>query len=290
MPTLRSIVRLASRREGPTPAATRRRDRRRAARVSLVVAAATVLLLHVGLVVAAEYSLYLRDPVYADKERKLARIERTLPPGSPVVVYVGTSRTGNGFDAGMAQEALTETLERPVGAFNFGTPASGPVTHLLHVKRLLADGHRPALLLLEIHAPMFADYPDGPYETRFSDGTVFGWDELDLLARYGCPTAKLRARREGVVAKPWFALRFQIVGRLAPTSLPYYLRHDWSRGPDPNGWNSMLFDDLSPEERQIGIQRAEREYRHILRGMKLGDGPVRASAIHSRSAASTASP
>ena len=70
---------------------------------------------------------------------------------------------------------------------------------------------------------MFADYADGPYETRFFDGTVFGWDELDLLARYGCPTAKLRAQ-----AKVWWRShgsrsRFQIVGRLAPTSLPYYL-------------------------------------------------------------------
>jgi hypothetical protein len=58
--------------------------------------------------------------------------------------------------------------------------------------------------------------------------------------------------------------------------LPYYLRHDWSRGPDPNGWNAMLFNDLTPEERDVGLRRAEREYRHILRGMKLGDGPVRA--------------
>ena len=86
MPTLRSIVRLASRREGQSPAATRQRDQRRSAFVSLVVAAATVLLLHVGLVVAAEYSLYLRDPVYSDKERKLAHIEQALPVGSPIVV------------------------------------------------------------------------------------------------------------------------------------------------------------------------------------------------------------
>ena len=84
------------------------------------------------------------------------------------------------------------------------------------------------------------------------------------------PSAKVWWRSHGLRS------RFQIVGRLAPTSLPYYLRHDWSRGPDPNGWNAMLFNDLSPEEHAIGIQRAEREYQHILSGMKLGDGPVRA--------------
>ena len=248
------------------------------------------IILHAALVIASEYSHYLRDPVYSDKERKLARIERTLPPGSPVVVFVGTSRAGNGFDAGRAQTVLSTALGRPVGAFNFGTPASGPVTHFLHVQRLLADGHRPALLMLEIHAPVLAELPDGPLEGRFADGTVFSWDELDLLDAYGCSTGKLRAERKEVPVKPWFALRFQIVGRLAPTSLPYYLRHDWSRGPDPNGWNAMQFNDLSPEEREVGLKRAEREYRHILRGMKLGDGAVRALRDTLALAANTAFP
>jgi hypothetical protein len=233
------------------------------------------MLLHIGLVVASEYSLYLRDPVYSDKERKLARIERALPPGSPVVVLVGTSRAGNGFDAGRAQATLTERLGRPAGAFNFGTPASGPITHYLHVRRLIADGHRPALLLLEFHAPLFAAL-DSALEGRFADGTVFDWDELRLLAQYGCAGKELHAERQRVLVAPWYALRFQLVGRLAPTSLPYYLRHDWSRGPDPNGWNAMLFDTLDADERAVGIARAVREYRHILRGMRLGNGPVRA--------------
>jgi hypothetical protein len=252
------------------------RNQRRSALVALGTAAYAAIVLHAGLVIASEYSLYLRDPVYSDKERKLARLERALPAGSPIVLLIGTSRAGNGFDAGRAQTVLSGELGRPVGAFNFGTPASGPVTHLLHFKRLLEDGHRPALLLLELHAPVLAELPDGPLEGRFADGTVFGWEELDLLDAYGCDTRKLRAERMEVPVKPWYALRFQIVGRLAPTSLPYYLRHDWSRGPDPNGWNAMLFNDLSREERDVGLRRAEREYRHILRGMKLGDGPVRA--------------
>lgn len=277
MPTLRSLARLASRLRGTSPAvASQRRDRRQSAFIALSVGLVGAILLHLGLAAAAEYSLTIRDPVYSDKERKLARIEAALPPGSPMVVYVGTSRAGNGFDAGRAQDVLTAALGRPAGAFNFATPASGPVTHLLHIRRLIADGHRPTLLLLEIHAPMFAALSGGPYEARFFDGTVLGWDELDLLASYGCPTEKLRRQREAVLVKPWYALRFQLVGRLAPTSLPYYLRHDWGRGPDPNGWNAMLFDELDAGERAVGIERAGREYKQILRGMALGEGATRA--------------
>jgi len=280
VPTLRIRPSLAGRAPGrgdrALPRQRRPRDKRRRALVALGIGAYCAIVLHAGLVIASEYSLYLRDPVYSDKERKLARLEEALPPGSPLVVLIGTSRAGNGFDAGRAQTALATELGRPVGAFNFGTPASGPVTHLLHFKRLLADGHRPALLLLELHAPVLAELPDGPLEGRFADGTVFSWEELDLLDGYGCDTARLRTKRDAVPVKPWYSLRFQMLGRLAPTSLPYYLRHDWSRGPDPNGWNAMLFNDLNDEEREVGRRRADREYRHILRGMTLGDGPVRA--------------
>jgi hypothetical protein len=277
VPTLHPLARLAlTRGDKSSPALRRSRDKRRAALVAVAVGGYCAILLHAALVIASERSLYVRDPVYSDKERKLARLEQSLPPGSSIVVFVGTSRTGNGFDAGRAQAVLSAAVGRPAGAFNFGTPASGPLTHLLHVKRILADGHRPALLLLELHAPVFAELPDGPLEGRFADGTVFGWEELDLLDTYGCDSSKLRAKREEVVAKPWYALRFQLVGRLAPTSLPYYLRHDWSRGPDPNGWNAMLVEDPSAEERAVGLRRAEREYAHILRSFKLGDGPIRA--------------
>ena len=243
---------------------------------AVAVGAAVAVVLHVGLAGAAELSRYLRDPVYADKERKLARVEGDLPPGSPVLVFVGTSRAGNGFDAGRAQAVLTESLGRPAGAFNFGTPASGPVTHLLHLRRLLADGHRPALLLLELHAPTLAELPDGPLEARFADGTVFEWDELDLVAGYGFDAEKLRAKRRRVLAAPWHALRFQLVGRLSPTALPYYLRCDWGRSPDPNGWNPILADEVDDDQRAAGLKRAQQEYRHILAGMKLGDAPVRA--------------
>jgi hypothetical protein len=258
------------------PAAAPRRDRRRSAAAALAAGVVAAALLHLGLAVAAEASRLVRDPVYADKERKLARLERALPPGSPVVVFVGTSRTGNGFDAGRAQELLTDALGRPAGAFNFGTPASGPVTHLLHLRRLLAGGHRPALLVLEILPPTLAELPDGPLEGRFAGGAAFGWDELDWAAGYGFPVERLREQRRKAVVAPWYGLRFQVLGRLFPTALPYHLRYDWSRGPDQNGWNPMLVEEVDDAQRAAGFSRAKLEYRDILAGLKLGAGPTRA--------------
>jgi hypothetical protein len=244
--------------------------------VAVAAGAAAAVLLHLGLAHAAELSRRLRDPVYADKERKLASVERELPPGSPVVLFIGTSRAGNGFDAGLAQSVLTGALGRPAATFNFGTPASGPVTHLLHLRRLLGDGHRPSLLLLEVHPPTLAKLPDGPLEARFADGTAFEWDEIDWLGNYGFPAERLREKRRQTAVAPWYGLRFQLLGRLAPTALPFHLRYDWGRGPDANGWNPVLVEEVSDEQRAAGLRRAGLEYRHILARMELGDAPVRA--------------
>jgi hypothetical protein len=235
-----------------------------------------VVVLHLGLAHAAELARLLRDPVYTDKERKLTRLERELPPNSPVVLFIGTSRAGNGFEAGRAQDVLTARLGRPAAAFNFGTPASGPVIHLLHLRRLLADGHRPALLLLEIHPPTLAKLPDGPLEARFADGTAFEWDEIDWLGNYGFSVERLREKRRQAVVAPWYALRFQLLGRISPTALPFHLRYDWGRAPDANGWNPVLVEEVSDEQRAAGLKRAELEYRHLLARMELGDAPVQA--------------
>ncbi len=258
----------------PSPP-TRLPTRRRAAE-TLAFGLAAYALLHIGLSAAAELSRFVRDPVYADKERKLRRLERSLPPGSPLVLFLGTSRTGNGFDAGTAQRLLSDGLGRPVGVFNHGLPASGPVTHLLHLNRLIEDGHRPTVLLLEIHSPTLANLRDGPLEVRFVHGLAFDWDELDRLRGYGFPVESLRSERRGSLVAPWHALRFQVVGRIAPSTLPFYRRYDWSRGRDAFGWSPMLVDTVDEERRQAGLERARREYQHILHAMRPGDdqGPA----------------
>ncbi len=232
---------------------------------------AVYIVLHVGLAFSAEFYRFVRDPVYADKERKLTRLERSLPPGSPVVVFLGTSRTGNGFDAGTAQRLLTDGFGRSVGAFNHGLPASGPVTHLLHLKRLLAAGHRPRVLLLEIHSPTLANLKDGPFEGRFAEGVGLEWAELDEVAGYGFPVEKLRRQRREVLIAPWSGVRFQLLGRLAPTSLPFYLRYDWSRGKDAFGWSPMMVEEVDDARREAGMERAREEYQFILRTMKPRD-------------------
>jgi hypothetical protein len=253
-------------------AASRNSARRRAA-LALTTGAIVVVVAHLGLAVAAESSFAVRDPVYADREAALACVEREVLPGAPVVVMLGTSRTGNGFDARRAGERLRATLGRGADAFNFGLPAAGPILHRVYLARLLAAGHRPALLLVEVLPPSVAVLPDGPLEAKFLDGARFTRDEVDLLATYSLPGEKLaRQRRETLVA-PWYDLRFPLLGRVAPAAIPAGRRHDEGRTCDSHGWYRVLEEVLPANAIADARARARRDYSPILRDLDPG-GPA----------------
>jgi hypothetical protein len=274
-PILARILTWKRVRPNASPQTTRPSKRRRAVVVAISTLAA-FLLLHLGLVLATEFSLFLRDPLYGDKERKLTHLIKALPPASPTVVFLGTSRTSYGFDAGQAQGLATEKVGQPVCVFNWGIYATGPVSHLIHLRRMVADHHHPDLLLLEVLPPTLADLPDGPLESRFTVGTTLDWSELDLVTDHGFPSDRLRSTRREVAIAPWYGLRFQILGRLMPYWLPHHLRYDWSRGPDPNGWGPIALNGVSEEQRATALNNARQEYQEILAHMKLGNGPMRA--------------
>lgn len=251
-------------------------SRRKQAIATVFSGAIAFFLLHLLLVTSCEFSRLLRDPLYADKEVKLRRLEKLSPPKSTEIVFLGTSRTGNGFEAGRAQSLATEKLGRPAVVFNWGIPGSGPVTHLLHLRRMLADGHHPNLLLLEILPSSLAELPSGSIESHLCEGDALDWNEIDWLGEYNFPADRLTSERRSVLLAPWYRLRKKIVGRLRPTMLPYDQRYDWSRGPDPNGWCPVVLDSMSQEQQAAVIERTRAEYASVLASMTLDNSIVRA--------------
>lgn len=258
------------------------RDRRHTARRSLSIGIVALFALHIGLAIAAESSHYLRDPGYADKEIRLARQEALNPTG-PRIVMLGTSRTAAAFHAGRLREQLGSGV-----VFNFGIPASGPVTHLLYFRRLLAAGHKPDLLILEVLPPTLGTVPSrddagawlpvgGPLESRFFFGNRMTHSELDAVIGYGFPHEVTRQWRESVT-EPWYSLRFPLLGRIMPSALPWHLRFDWSRGCDEFGWGAPFKEDVTPGEYAEGLVRSKGEYQAVLADMEPTGGGARALA------------
>jgi hypothetical protein len=66
---------------------------------------------------------------------------------------LGSSRTRQGLLGKSLEQPLGQATGRPAVVFNFGQNSAGPMTELLNLKRLLADGIRPDLLLVEVMPP-----------------------------------------------------------------------------------------------------------------------------------------
>jgi hypothetical protein len=268
--------RLRAARRKPRPRAALPRDRRRTAARSLAIGFAALAVLNLALGVAGEESLYIRDPGYSDKEIRLARQEAANPTG-PGIVMLGTSRTAAAFAAGRVRDKLGSGV-----VFNFGIPASGPITHSVYLKRLLADGHKPDLLLLEVLPPTLVDLPAGPttpagpLEGRFLYGDRLTHGELDRVIDYGFPAEDVRRRWRQSVYEPWYALRFPIVGRAFPSALPWHVRFDWSRGCDEFGWGAPFQESVTPTEFATGFKQAHGEYADILAMLEPTGGGARA--------------
>ncbi len=268
----------AVRAERPVPPPVRARgNRRRKAAISIAVAIVAGVVLQLGLGIVAEVSFYVRDPGYSDKEIRLARQEAAHPDG-PRIVMLGTSRTAAAFHAGRVREQIGG---RGV-VFNFGIPASGPITHSVYLKRLLEDRHRPDLLILEVLPPTLTDLPAGPttpagpLEGRFFFGDRMRHHELDCVIHYGFPEEDVNRKWRQSMLVPCYALRFPIMGRIMPSAQPWHLRFDWSRSCDEFGWGAPFFSTVTPEEYEQGLQRAKGEYRDILAMLEPNGGGARA--------------
>ena len=254
-----------------TAAPTSPPDRRRAKRV-VVWALLTFVALQLGTGLASEWFPRIRDPLYGDKAAKL-RQRIAAFPDRPRVVMLGSSRTGFGFHGLRIEEQLA-AIGQPAVAFNFGIPASGPVTHRLYLNRLIESGMTPNLLLVEVLPSMLADDPAGPLERLwfFSDSVTY--PEVGELLRYGFPKEPTEERYVKSVLLPWYALRFQILSRFLGSWLPWQVRFDWSRGSDACGWGTPASPDVTPELYAIGLNQARLEYAAVLGGLRPGGGAV----------------
>ncbi len=279
MPAASSLIRTlltAGRRAdaAPPPLPVRPANRCKAPR-ALAWGFALFAAVQLGLGLASELYPRIRDPLYGDK---LVKLRQRLPAAErpPTVVMLGSSRTGLGFHGRRAEELLAAALGRPAVAFNYGIPASGPVTHLVYLNRLLADGAAPDLLLVEVLPSMLADGPGAPLERNWFYADRLTYSEQELVIRHGYRPGEVHERWWKSVLVPAYTLRFQVMSRLAPSWIPWQLRFDWSRGADECGWGTTVTQSIAADDRAKGVARARAEYAPVLATLRPGGPAARA--------------
>src|SRR5438105_1083440 len=79
----------------------------------------------------------LRDPTFEIKYRQLTRLLRQHQEPPATILFMGSSMTANGVNAGLVEQPLASTLGRPVVSYNLAINGDGPLAHLIHMQRLL---------------------------------------------------------------------------------------------------------------------------------------------------------
>ncbi len=198
----------------------RRRTPARLGRAALLWGIATFALVQLGIALAIETFLPdWRDPVFGVKIRLLTSRTVEAPARPPTVVMVGSSRVEHGLLAHTLEEQLSAAVGQRVVAFNFGLSGAGPVTEQLVVRRMLAAGVRPDLLLIEVLAPALAGQTTPGEMSRLTADRLY-LDELSVVSRYGPELAELQATWWQGWPVPAFSHRYAILGARCRSSCP----------------------------------------------------------------------
>jgi hypothetical protein len=245
-------------------------------RTGLISGLAGFVALQLGLALAMERWLpEFRDPEYGNRLTRLYRRTAAVEAPPLTVVMLGSSRTTTGFQATRLEAYLNRNLKRPVVVFNFGITGAGPLMQLLDLRRLLDQGIRPDLLLIELFPPLLSDHePDA--ELKRVPVTRVWLRELSLLTTHGGSAKELHAAWWQAWPFPWYTHRFAILSRFMPGFVPYRVRMDWVYQIDQCGWFNRAGGKATPEARRRLVARTRQEYLGWLSQFRLGGLPCRA--------------
>jgi hypothetical protein len=179
----------------------------------------------------------IRDPEFGYRLLRLHQL-RADDPNRPLCLILGSSRTL----CGICPPALpwpTDAGPEPC-VFNFSQFCAGPVRELQTLRRLLADGHRPDWLLLEVWPPY---WPQQGY--WFDEQHIMQQDlrpvDLSIVMRYFTHRWPGLAKLATDTLLPIAGLRSNLLARcagsfLSPDQHWRELRLLSWRDAEPSGW------------------------------------------------------
>jgi hypothetical protein len=204
------------------------------------------------------------DPEYAVRSR-VARALIAEHPNWPVAVALGSSRTEMGLAPAEAAHGL------PVLIFNFAQEGAGPAQQLVCLQRLLAEGARPRLVLIEILPSHYNRDVESLPRDRLD---LFDERDLQLLRNYAPPNVPLRRPWWPDRVVPAYTFRGDLLRGLCPAWVASRSEHRNWQGFDHYGWRPSS-RTVTPAQRWEYTQRAWHEHGVALRPYRVKPLPDR---------------
>jgi hypothetical protein len=157
-----------------------------------------------------------RAPQSHQEYRKWLRLRELVKatPDRPLVLMLGSSRTCYAFRAGQLN-GKPGPDGRPLLAYNFGVLGAGPMHEWMYLRKMLAEGIRPRLLLIEYAAPLMCKPARGLTSEESTLATR--WLTTDQLVHlWPYLTQRRQIFRDWVLTRlaPWYNLRYEMHGDL----------------------------------------------------------------------------
>jgi hypothetical protein len=239
-------------------------------RLDLLWALLGFAVLQLVLAVLVEHCLPdVRDPEWTAKLSRL-RARRAEQPNATLVLMLGSSRASMGFRAA--------DLGKDVLACNAALSGAGPLLELICLRRLLAAGIRPDLLLVEVVPYHF----NQPAERTLEELTLNGSRLRQSEVRFSRPylDGSDRVSRQWWKARllPGVLQRAELRNHLAlDTFEPWANSDDGLRFMDAHGWHPR-FLEADPQPQRAAHEQAQAKYTEYCRTFRRAERPAQALA------------
>lgn len=261
------------------------RSRSRQARAAVAWLLATLLLLNVAAFALLEHARPdLRDREYG---RRLVSLRQRVGenPGRPLAVVVGSSRAAMGVCPRAWEETRPGTTADPL-LFNVSRVGGGPLMSLMTLRRLYADGVRPAAVVLEYWPPLLRQ--DGSFrETDRINADKLYRSDVPFVRSYHPHPNEVERLMLANRLNPCWSNRTTALRELAPRWLPRSVRVEG--GVDPlDGWGWLPGHDVAGlrfQSRAARLAHCERIYRDQLADLRvdpMADRAIRESVALAR--------
>lgn len=247
---------------------------KRRARASLAWCLFAVVAFQALLDLAIDRWPEIRDPEFGFKLARL-RDRQAAAPGQPLILLLGSSRSGVGLDPHAFQSALPKAAAQPV-VFNYAMTGAGPIQQLMLLRELLDQRIQPHRLLIELHPLLLNQRLDATREETRIDVCRLSRLGMSVLCRYSQVPRQLRRNWWRWRLWPWHAYRHQLLDCWLPGWCVRPGQYAGYRRIGPWGWLPFPVADLSDDARRKRVQQAHDEYRAVLPAFDVTSEPDRA--------------